>query len=47
MPDAVAVAIGVNDGQGGAPVATYRKNLGGFLDRLGKALPGVDVLESA
>jgi lysophospholipase L1-like esterase len=42
-PDAVAVAIGVNDWQGGAPVATYRKNLDGFLDRLGKALPGVPV----
>lgn len=42
-PDAVAVAIGVNDWQGGSPVATYRTNLSGFLDRLGKALPGVPV----
>lgn len=42
-PDAVAVAIGVNDWNGGSPVATYRTNLTGFLNVLDKELPGVPV----
>lgn len=42
-PDVVSVAIGVNDWQGGVPVATYRERLGGMLARLRSALPGVPV----